>query len=76
MKIKTKYINTNKPKRMMSNLSYEEDLVYQAHSIKQPGFTAFVPESYANILLEALRMCHKTGNAEHATDILKELGDI
>lgn len=71
-----KFINTKQARKTMCNMTYKEDLVYQAHSLDLVGRTAYVTKEYADTLLEALRMVHKTSNPEHATDILKTLGEI
>lgn len=47
-----KYINKSKVRKTLSNVSFQEDLVYQAHSLSQPGFIPYVPKHYFDSLLE------------------------
>ena len=51
MKTDIKWINTNKVRKTLCNISFSEDLVYPAHTKKNPGFTPYVPK---RVLDEAL----------------------
>lgn len=48
--IEIRYINPNKKRKTLSNITFKEDVIYQAHTLEQPGFLAYYPKSYVDKL--------------------------
>lgn len=47
-----KWINQNKVRKTISNISFAEDLVYSAHSQESPGFVPYVPKRVLDSVIE------------------------
>lgn len=45
-----RWINPNKKRKTLSNVGFKEDIIYQAHTLEQPGFLAYYPKSYVDKL--------------------------
>lgn len=69
-----KYINLTKPRRTKSITTHREDTVYPAHTEPHQGFSPHVRKQHFDYAVECIKMVAKTGNVEHATDWLNEMG--
>lgn len=75
------FINKNKPKNVMSNLTYSEHKVYEAHSVRQSGLMEYVDlDSFNKFKMTLFRIANENLSAKDAEKIsvavLKEvLGD-
>jgi len=53
--MKSLYVNKRKPKNIMSNLTFKEHKMYEAHEAEQVGFEEYVPVKKLNKYEEVLR---------------------
>lgn len=74
MKPDIKYINLHKPRKTLSNTTFKEDIVFPAHTLETPAFAAYVHKRAFDYAVACINQIAKTGNVEHATDWLKEMG--
>jgi len=56
-----RWINPNKKRRTLSNTTFKEDIIYQAHSLEHPGFLAYYPKSYVDKLLLEIKRLKENG---------------
>jgi hypothetical protein len=78
MKPDIKYINPRKRQRKLSNTTFREDIVYEAHSIDNPACEAYIQKSAYDLAIKALKVWHTQVGVENevATDTLEELGEL
>lgn len=60
MNMDIKYINTSKPRKTVSPISFKKDTVLPAHTLKTDGFVPYIPKRIFDELVEAI----KNGEAE------------
>ena len=53
--MKPLYINFNKPKSVMSNITFNEHKMFEAHTSDQPGYEMYVSVKQVNKYIEVLR---------------------
>ena len=73
MKPDIKWINKTKPRRTLSNISWKEDTVYPAHTLKAAGFSPYVNRATFLEAVNCIKQIHSTGDVAPAAEYLKEL---
>lgn len=75
MKPDIKYINKQKPRKTMSNISFKEDTVYPAHTLKTVGFVPYVNKSF--IIDKLIEAKDYTGDRQALiSKLIKDLNDL
>lgn len=49
------YVNLKKKRKMLSNISFKEDDVYDAHSLKLPATEVYISATFVKEALSALK---------------------
>lgn len=70
-KLDIKYIDLNKVRRTVSNVSFNEELVYQAYSADMQNRKPYISKSHYDLAVKAL----KSGDAKKIEDTLERLGE-
>lgn len=73
MKPDIKWINKSTFRKTKNIYTWQEDNVYQAHTIETPGLNPYVNKDAYDYLIRAIEKIHETKDPDHATDVLKDL---
>lgn len=72
------FVNKSKTKSMMSTFTYKEHKMYEAHTIKQPGWVEYVDiESFNKFKLALMHIANESKSLDDAKElavkVLKEV---
>lgn len=67
------HLNKRQIRKTKNIMTWEDEKVCQAHTSCASGFDSYVPQSFAQKLIDALKEISETGNAEIATTLLENI---